>query len=109
MPRRTPARQARFVVGDFCSSFLSAPQGSVETELVTIMLRVLVALLEHILYISAGFRVGNVVQLKARASPGVDVGLAGVVGSQGGDLVVVEPLDQVVEVEGPVADVDVGV
>ena len=41
--------------------------------------------------------------------PAVDVVLAGVVGGEGEPLVVVVPVEQVAEVPGPVADVDVRV
>ena len=81
----------------------------IESELVTVVARVLVSLLEHILDVVAGLGERDVVEAQARAAPGGDVRLAGVVGGQRRDLVVAELLDQVVEIEGAVADVDVGV
>src|SRR3954454_6866964 len=92
------------------SSILCSPSPcSVEAKLVTVVAGVLVALLEHILHVIPGFRKWNLVEAQARAAPGRHVGLPRVVRGQGGDLVVAERLDQIVEVEGPVADVDVGV
>src|SRR5215211_4654746 len=102
------ARRSSCGFGDSAPwSPFSAPC-SVESKLVTVMPGVLVALLEHILHVLACLGERNVVQAQAGASPGGHVGLPGVICRQCGDLIVPELLDQVAEIEGAVADVDVG-
>src|SRR6476661_9976086 len=55
------------------------PPSSVESELVAVMLRVLVALLEHILYVAAGFGELDVVERQARPAPSIHVLWTGVI------------------------------
>ena len=73
------------------------------------MSRYCVAVLEHVLDVLAGFGEADVVDLELRASPGVDVAGPAVVGGERGDLVARVEVEEVVEVVGAVADVELGV
>ena len=72
-----------------------------------VALRVFVALVQHIVNVIERLGELNFIHPQVASSPGRHVRLTGVVGGQRGDHVAVELVDQVVEVEGPVADVDV--
>src|SRR5262245_1711014 len=83
--------------------------GLPDAEFVGVMVAVLLALIEHVVDVVLGLLEADVVLAQARAAPGGDVGLAGVVGRERGDHVAVEFVEEVAQVEGPVADVDLGI
>src|SRR4051812_4882703 len=79
------------------------------TKLLAVLAPVLVAFLQDLFDVGAGFRKGNLPDREVRPTPLVGVAGAGVVGSQRRRLVAVVAVEQFAEKEGPVADVQFGV
>ena len=83
--------------------------GSLDPELLGVVLPVFLPLLQDVVDVVPGLGELDVVPLEVRPAPGGHVRLAPVVGGEGRDLVPVELVEQIAQVEGPVADVDVGI
>src|SRR4051795_12778637 len=78
-------------------------------ELLAVLAAVLVAFLQHLFDVGAGFREGDALDRQVRPTPLVGVAGAGVVGGQRCRLVAVVAVEQFAQEEGPVADVQFGV
>src|SRR3954469_16593087 len=78
-------------------------------ELLAVLAAVLVAFLQHLFDVGAGFREGDALDRQVRPTPLVGIAGAGVVGGHRRRLVAVVAIEQFAQEEGPVADVQFGV